>query len=72
MAKLVDEFWNKAEDLENRSMWNNIKIIGLKEGKEIGCKMNEYVQKGSAFEIERIHLRFGPKPMMINVPGSCW
>lgn len=36
MAKLVDELWNKAKDLENCSRWNNIKIISLKEGKEAG------------------------------------
>lgn len=64
MAKLVDELWNRAEDLENRSRRYNIKIVGLKEGKEAGCKMDEYVQKilseglglaGPEFEIERSH-----------------
>lgn len=68
----MDELWNKAEDLENRSRWNNIKIIGLKEGKEVGCKMNKYVQKilseglgltGLEFEIEQSHRSFGPKPI---------
>lgn len=45
MVKLVDERWNKTEDLENHSRQNNIKIIGLKEEKEAGYKMNEYVLK---------------------------
>lgn len=71
MVKRVDEIWNKVEDLENRSRRNNVKIIGLKEGKEAGYNMNEYVQKilseglaltGLEFEIERSHRSLGPKP----------
>lgn len=65
------DLWNKVDYLENHSRLNNINIIGLKEGKEAGCKMNEYILKilseglrriGPEFEIERSHWNLGPKP----------
>ncbi|KAF3847098.1 hypothetical protein F7725_020126 [Dissostichus mawsoni] len=70
-SKRVEQLWNRVEDQENRGRRNNIKFIGLKEGKEAGSTINDYVKKvlndglglqGAEYEIERSHRSGGPRP----------
>lgn len=42
--KRLETLWTRVEDLENRSQRNNVRLVGLKEGKEKG-KMIQYVEK---------------------------
>ncbi|KAK1882582.1 LINE-1 type transposase domain containing protein 1 [Dissostichus eleginoides] len=71
LARRVEQLWNHVEDQENRGRRNNIKLIGLKEGKEAGSTINDYVKKilndglglqGAEYEIERSHRSGGPRP----------
>lgn len=67
----VEQLWSRVDDQENRGRRKNIKLIGLKEGKETGIAMNDYIKKilneglglrGAEYEIERSHRTGGPKP----------
>uniref|UniRef100_A0A3Q3WCU9 L1 transposable element RRM domain-containing protein n=1 Tax=Mola mola TaxID=94237 RepID=A0A3Q3WCU9_MOLML len=69
--KRLETLWTRVEDLENRSRRNNIRIVGLKEGKEETGKVAQYVERilskglgltGSGFEIERAHRSLAPMP----------
>ena len=69
LARRVEQLWNCVEDQENRGRRNNIRLIGLKEGKEAGSTIN--VKKilndglglqGAEYEIERSHRSGGPRP----------
>lgn len=71
LAKRVEQLWERVDDQENRNRRNNVRLIGLKEGKEAGCALNDYVKKilfeglglaGDEFEIERSHRSLGPRP----------
>ncbi|KAK7944548.1 hypothetical protein WMY93_000276 [Mugilogobius chulae] len=64
VEKKVEWLWSQAEDLENQSRRNNVRIVSLKEGLEEPGKMPQYVEKilagtlgltVSEFEIERAH-----------------
>ena len=69
--KRLETMWMRVEDLENRSRRNNVRVVGLKEGKEETGKVIQYVEKilsqglglsGSEFEIERAHRSMAPVP----------
>ncbi|KAL7886735.1 hypothetical protein AOLI_G00044560 [Acnodon oligacanthus] len=71
MAKRLEELWNRVDDQENRSRRNNVRIIRLKEGKEAGGSLQDYVRRilsegfglnGPEFEMERCHRALTPKP----------
>lgn len=71
LTQRVEQLWSRVEDHENRGRRKNIKLIGLKEGKEAGNTMNDYVKKimgdglglqGDEYEIERSHRSGGPRP----------
>lgn len=71
LTQRVEQLWNRVEDQENRSRRKNVRLIGLKEGKEAGSTLNEYVGKilrlglkleGDEYEIERSHRSGGPRP----------
>ena len=71
LRQRVEQLWSRVDDQENRGRRNNIKLIGLKEGKETGNAMNDYIKKilneglglqGDEYEIERSHRSGGPKP----------
>ncbi|KAI2661168.1 LINE-1 type transposase domain-containing protein 1 [Labeo rohita] len=49
----LDQLKDKVEDMENRNRQNNLRVIGVSEGKEGGNMMTE---------IERAHRDFGPRP----------
>lgn len=62
--KTLETLWTRVEDLENRSWRNNVRLVGLKEGKEEVDKVIQYVEKnifqglgltGNEFEIERAY-----------------
>lgn len=64
LAKRVELLWSRIEDKENRNRRNNIRLIGLKEAKEAGSAMNDYIKKilsdglgltGDEYKIERSH-----------------
>lgn len=68
LAKRVELLWSRIEDKENRNRRNNIRLIGLKEAKEAGSAMNDYIKKilsdglkltGDEYEIERSHRSLG-------------
>lgn len=70
LTERVDQLWQRIEDYENQSRRNNVRLVGLKEGKEAGSNMNDYVRKilrdgfkrdGDEFEIERSHRSGGPR-----------
>ncbi|CAJ1050792.1 PREDICTED: LINE-1 type transposase domain-containing protein 1 [Xyrichtys novacula] len=70
-GKRLETLWTRVEDLENRSRRNNVRVVGLKEGKEETGKVIQYVEKiisqglglsGSEFEIERAHRSLAPIP----------
>lgn len=69
--KKLETLWTRVEDLENRSRRNNVRMVGLKEGKEETGKVIQYVEKvlsqglgltGNEFEIERAHRSFATMP----------
>lgn len=69
--KRLETLWMRVEDLENRSRRNNVRMVGLKEGKEETGKVIQYVERiisqglgltGNEFEIERAHRSFAPIP----------
>lgn len=71
LTERVDKLWQRIENYENQSRRNNVRLVGLKEGKEAGSNMNDYVRKilrdgfkldGEEFEIERSHRNGGPRP----------
>lgn len=71
LKQKVEQLWSRVEDHENRGRRKNIRLIGLKEGKETGSTMNDYVKKilgdglglqGDEYEIERSHRIGGPRP----------
>ena len=58
--KRLETLWTRVEDLENRSRRNNVRLVGLKEGKEETGKVIQYVERiiseglgftGNEFEI---------------------
>ncbi|KAM7396125.1 hypothetical protein PAMP_019193 [Pampus punctatissimus] len=71
LRERVERLWSRVDDQENRGRRKNVKLIGLKEGKEAGNAMNDYIKKilseglglqGEEFEIERSHRSGGPRP----------
>lgn len=67
----LETLWARVEDLENQSRRNNVRMVGLAEGKEETGKVAEYVEKilseglgltGPGFEIERAHRSLAPMP----------
>ncbi|KAL7395418.1 hypothetical protein ABVT39_016355 [Epinephelus coioides] len=69
--KRLEMLWAGVEDLENRSRRNNVRMVGLKEGKEETGKMIQYVERiiseglrltGNVFEIEGAHRSLAPMP----------
>lgn len=70
-CKRIDTLWSRVEDLENRSRRNNIRLLGLKEGKEgnnIKTCIKNILSEGlgmdidNEFEIERAHRSPGIRP----------
>uniref|UniRef100_A0A8P4G4W4 L1 transposable element RRM domain-containing protein n=1 Tax=Dicentrarchus labrax TaxID=13489 RepID=A0A8P4G4W4_DICLA len=70
LRQRVEQLWSHVDDQENRGRCKNIKLIGLKEGKETGNAMNDYIKKilneglglqGDEYEIERSHRSGGPR-----------
>ena len=43
--KRLETLWMRVEDLENRSKRNNVRVVGLIEGKEETGKVIQYVEK---------------------------
>lgn len=77
LRQKVEQLWSRVDDQENRGRRKNIRLIGLKEGKETGNAMNDYVKKilneglglqGDEYEIERSHRSGGPRPGNNNPP----
>lgn len=71
LKQRVEQLWSRVDDQENRGRRKNIRLIGLKEGKETGNTMNDYIKKilneglglqGDDYEIERSHRSGGPRP----------
>ncbi|KAK7915869.1 hypothetical protein WMY93_011630 [Mugilogobius chulae] len=71
LIKKVDQLWTRMDDQENRARRKNIRLVGLKEGKETGGALSDYVQKilsdglgltGGEYEIERCHRSLGRRP----------
>ncbi|KAL7402142.1 hypothetical protein ABVT39_010371 [Epinephelus coioides] len=71
LAKRVEQLWNGVENQENRSRRNKVRLVGLKDGKEAGTAMNDYIRKmrsdglgltGNEYEIERSYRSMGPRP----------
>lgn len=71
VIKKVEQLWTRVDDQENRARRNNVRLVGLREGKETGGALSDYVQKilsnglgltGGEFEIERCHRSLGPRP----------
>lgn len=70
-SKRIETVWTRVEDLENRSHRNNVRLLGLTEGKE-GANLKECIEKilseglgldvDSEFEIERAHRSPGSRP----------
>lgn len=66
----LDQLREKVEDMENRSRRNNLRFIGISEGKESGNMIKFMGELISTFvdaseqwiEIERAHRVFGPRP----------
>lgn len=72
----TETLWTCMEDLENRSRRNNIRMVGLKEGKEETDKVAQYVERiiseglglsGNKFEIEHAHRSLAPMPLHIHL-----
>ncbi|KAI4901759.1 hypothetical protein NFI96_001044 [Prochilodus magdalenae] len=71
-GKSIDILWKRVEDLENRSRRNNVRLVGLKEGREGGEGLVKYIQGVLAdglgmeldgeLEIERAHRSLIPRP----------
>lgn len=70
LTERVQQLWQRIEDYENQSRRNNVRLVGLKEGKEAGCNMNDYVKKilrdgfkldGDEYEIERSYRAGGSR-----------
>uniref|UniRef100_A0A096MGI2 L1 transposable element RRM domain-containing protein n=1 Tax=Poecilia formosa TaxID=48698 RepID=A0A096MGI2_POEFO len=71
LTKTVEQLYERIDDQENRARRKNIRLVGLKEGKEVGMPLAKYVQKilcdglelnGDDYEIERCHRSPGPRP----------
>lgn len=71
LTKAVEQLYERVDDQENRARRKNIRLVGLKEGKEAGMPLANYVQKilcdglelnGGDYEIERCHRSSGPRP----------
>ena len=45
LRQRAEQLWGRVDDQENRGRRKNIKLIGLKEGKETGNAMNDNVKK---------------------------
>ncbi|KAG7495694.1 hypothetical protein JOB18_003953 [Solea senegalensis] len=77
LRQKVEQLWSCVDDQENRGRRKNIRLIGMKKGKETGNTMNDYVKKimneglglqGAEYEIERSHRSGGPRPGNNNPP----
>ena len=77
LAQRVEQLWSRVEDQENRNRRNNFRLVGLKEGKEAGSTMNDYIKRimsealelqGDEYEIERSHRSGGPRPSDNEAP----
>uniref|UniRef100_A0AAV2JM17 L1 transposable element RRM domain-containing protein n=1 Tax=Knipowitschia caucasica TaxID=637954 RepID=A0AAV2JM17_KNICA len=71
LTKAVAQLYERVDDQENRARRKNIRLVGLKEGKEAGMPLANYVQKilsdglelnGGEYEIERCHRSLAPRP----------
>ncbi|KAL0195044.1 hypothetical protein M9458_008616, partial [Cirrhinus mrigala] len=82
----LDQLKDKVEDMENRNRQNNLRVIGVSEGKE-GGNMMRYMgdlistvfdTSGRQMEIERAHRVFGsrpnpedrPRPILVREKGE--
>lgn len=77
--KRMETLWTRVEDLENRSRRNNIRMVGLKEGKEETGKVAQYVESiiseglglsGNEFEIECTYRSLAPMPNTNEPPRT--
>ncbi|RXN19406.1 liprin-beta-2-like isoform X2 [Labeo rohita] len=72
----LDQLWDKVEDMENRSRRNNIRIVGIPEGKEgqdtvrflDGLIPNLIDSSGRQLEIERAHRSPSQRPSSTDRP----
>ncbi|KAK5619402.1 hypothetical protein CRENBAI_004566 [Crenichthys baileyi] len=70
IRKILTTLWERVEDLENRSRRNNVRMVGLTEGKEERKNVGQYVEQiiaqgfgltGSEFEVEWAHRSLVPR-----------
>lgn len=81
LRKRVKQLWSRVDDQENRGRRNNIKMIGLKEGKDTGNATNDYIEKilneklglqGEEYDIERSHRLRDPGQVTTSHHGGYW
>lgn len=75
LTSKVDSLGKKCEDLEARSRWNNIRLVGLPENEE-GPRPTEFLAKllqdmldlGAAPMLDRVHRTLRPRPKPGEAP----